>query len=1224
MKYVLLLTIFLINCLRINAQDLSLVLPEGHHKDVFTTSFSPDGKWLATASLDNTIKLWDPFTGMLLQTFRENGPVIFAKFSPGDKYLFSSHGFLYDVLKRAPVWQYEDSSKGMSLAVFNKKGNLLLVYPDDSTARLVDVATGKITITFSGHKADLTSVAFSDDEKYIITSSYDQSVRLWDAATGRLVKTFYTVKDPLNNVYNATVTPGNKYIIASAYNGVYIWSLDGLLVKKLPGRCSGELVLFKNLSTLVVPVFNERGDGYYIDCYHIPDGIKRFRFPYGKPKNIQLFNNDQFIISDRYGNAEIRDAGTGKVIDTLNNVSPGQEAQDDFNTTLAINDKSKLIALSFQDPPSIMVWHSENHRMVANLKAHIQPVNTVAFVDSGLLAVTDIEPGEAAVEYGHDNFPKLWNLGNGSLIKNLTENGNTSASVQVNPAGGTLTTIEKYSNTAKGWHTNGMPAFTLPRTEYQQNIFTYSKNGNMFLHARDSTIFVYLADSAKMAFSIPLDGRVWDASFSNDNTFIVAAAGNKAFLVDIASQKIIETFNPSAGILNIAGIDPLNRYVVTGGSDSTIRIWDIASGKQTAMLPHQEYPDVQEIRFSADGKYFLSVSNDPYRGEFSHVWDLGSGAESASFFLIPAYNKSVQFTPSGNELLVKKWRDSTGIWNIAKHSFRLVIDGTVGSLRPEVFNKTGTKLLTECGNNKIKVWDLLTGALLATLNGHSGLVQSAFFREDEQRIITASKDNTIKYWDAATGKLIATFMSIDSAGYIIQIPSGYYMCTPATARLLHYVNKNLQFITVDQLDIKFNRPDIVLKALGNNDSALIESYRNAYIKRIQKLGIDTTMFTDGYSFPSADIINRDSLQYEQKQGSLMLHVRAQDTAILLDRFNAWVNGVPVFGVKGVNLYGRQLHIFDTTISISLSAGENRIEASVLNTNGSESYRSPLVVHYNPVNPEAISEKVFFIGLGINHFADSSQNLQWSVKDIRDIANRFRQKYGAALEVDTLFDSHLTVAAVKALKLKLLQSKVDDKVIIAYSGHGLFDKAYNYYLSTYAMDFKQPETEGLSYDVLESLLDSIPARRKLLLLDACHSGEIDRNDALAAIQAKVPVNSMDALKKAKMLKAYNNNRGGEGVGLQNSYELMQHLFVNIGRNTGATVISAAGGRQYAEEHGDLRNGTFSYSILEYLATHDSATVQEIHQYLNKRVPQLTNGRQVPTTRTENNQLDWELW
>ena len=85
-----------------------------------------------------------------------------------------------------------------------------------------------------------------------------------------------------------------------------------------------------------------------------------------------------------------------------------------------------------------------------------------------------------------------------------------------------------------------------------------------------------------------------------------------------------------------------------------------------------------------------------------------------------------------------------------------------------------------------------------------------------------------------------------------------------------------------------------------------------------------------------------------------------------------------------------------------------------------------------------------------------------------------------------------------------------------------------------------------------------------------------------------------------------NKDSASLGMKNSFELMQTLFVNVGRSTGATIISAAGGTQFAQESGDLKNGVFTYSILEYMKDHPFATVTELKNYVNKRVPELTKG------------------
>ena len=160
--------------------------------------------------------------------------------------------------------------------------------------------------------------------------------------------------------------------------------------------------------------------------------------------------------------------------------------------------------------------------------------------------------------------------------------------------------------------------------------------------------------------------------------------------------------------------------------------------------------------------------------------------------------------------------------------------------------------------------------------------------------------------------------------------------------------------------------------------------------------------------------------------------------------------------------------------------------------------------------------------------------------------------------------------------------------------------------------------GLAYESLQDLLDSIPARKKLLLIDACHSGEVDKEEMLKYTMAST------ALKKEGAKGAIELSDSPAKLGTKNSFELMQELFINVARSTGATIISAAAGTQFAFEKEELKNGVFTYSILELMKEKTKATISELKNYVNLRVTELTNGMQVPTSRNENKVMNWQVW
>jgi WD40 repeat protein len=557
------------------------------------------------------------------------------------------------------------------------------------------------------------------------------------------------------------------------------------------------------------------------------------------------------------------------------------------------------------------------------------------------------------------------------------------------------------------------------------------------------------------------------------------------------------------------------------------------------------------------------------------------------------------------------------IWNLAQGKLEKKIKAySFSGVVNMAFTPNKEKLLLSSADS-MKLYDLATTQLLQTFTAPMGWATPTTFTNDGKSIITASADNAIRYWDVATGKEKFKIIFIDTTDFIIITPDKYYQSTPGAVKLLHYAAPDMKVITFEQLDVKYNRPDKVLQAMGSTDTTLINAYRKAYEKRIRKLGIDTTAFTNNIEVPEADFANRDAIHYENTTPQLTLRIKGKDAAYALERFNIWINEVPLFGSNGLSLKHKKRNLFDTTLTVTLSQGVNIIETSVTNSNGMESYHMPLTVSCKPATAQP--ERLHFVGIGIDRFRDSRHNLNYSVKDVRDLALKLKEKYGTAIRIDTLFNESVTTANITQLKKKLMKTAVDDKVIVSYSGHGLLSKQYDYYLSTYQVDFNNPEKGGLPYEELEALLDGIPARKKLMLIDACHSGEVDKEELQKIAQVNREAETTSGAKGGTPLVLDTKK-----TGIKNSFELMQQLFVNVGRSTGATIISAAGGTQFALERGDLKNGVFTYSILEYMNTHASATVSELKNYVNRRVPELTKGAQVPTTRTETRQVEWRLW
>jgi hypothetical protein len=334
----------------------------------------------------------------------------------------------------------------------------------------------------------------------------------------------------------------------------------------------------------------------------------------------------------------------------------------------------------------------------------------------------------------------------------------------------------------------------------------------------------------------------------------------------------------------------------------------------------------------------------------------------------------------------------------------------------------------------------------------------------------------------------------------------------------------------------------------------------------------------------------------------------------------YVNEVPLYGSAGISIAHWNKQVWDTTISVPLSVGDNKIQVSVMNELGLENFKYPTYVNYTP--QEQLQAKTYYIGIGVNEFAQSAHNLKYCVKDVRDLAKAFST---ANSITDTLLftNEQVTRENILALKTLLSQTTVNDKVIISCSSHGLLDDSLNFYLAMHDVDFANPKARGLKYEELESLLDGIPARQKLLLLDACNSGENDQTELLKKElednKTKMDTTQLLAVRGVVVELEEQNT---------DNFKKMSELFVNVRNNTGSVIISAAGGQQSALEAIEvdgkiIENGAFTYSILECLKQYQGQLlkVNTLKQYAEKRVEEITDGKQKPTSRQETMEIDW---
>lgn len=511
-------------------------------------------------------------------------------------------------------------------------------------------------------------------------------------------------------------------------------------------------------------------------------------------------------------------------------------------------------------------------------------------------------------------------------------------------------------------------------------------------------------------------------------------------------------------------------------------------------------------------------------------------------------------------------------------------------------------------------WNRDNPSPFKTLN--LGDSQIASFIRSNDRLFVLLANSEIKVVDLNELQEILTliFYSDDERISMVWItPDGQFKAAKKDIRNFHFV-KNGKAFPMLSYELFLNRPDVILENLGYADEEVINIYRSAYKKRLKRNGFSESTDYLSISRPQLTLINQDNIDAILNREQIELNLTYSDNVEIL---KAFINGVPV--------HDEIVESSSQILNLALNYGENNITILAINDQGVES--DPITLKVNAVisRPES---KVYYVGIGVSKYADSTMNLRFADKDVRRMSSVLSSLYENRIQIDTLTNEQVNKATVGALKKVLTKTSIDDVVIVSFSGHGLIDDNSDFYFAAHDMDFADPEKNGISYYDIQNLLTDIPARRKLLLLDACHSGEIDLDEQL---ETKVIDNSNVKQYLPEGAKgSVGQSTKKKKSGLQSSFELMQSLFYDLDRGNGSYVISAAGGREFAFESEDWGNGVFTYSFINGLYeagrtnfNDKNLSISELKDYMYNSVQSLTNGEQKPTARAENIEWDWIL-
>jgi WD40 repeat protein len=206
-----------------------LVVLRGHDDEVWGVAWSSDGQRLATASVDQTGRIWDAETGSELVVLRgHDDEVRGVAWSPDGRLLATASGDW-----TARIWDAETSADLAALrghnawvlgVVWAPRGQRLATASFDRTARIWDAETGSALVVLRGHDSSVRGVAWSPDGQRLATGSRDRTARIWDVETGNELVTLHGHDDQIRGV--AWSPDGQRLLTGSADRTARIWDAE--------------------------------------------------------------------------------------------------------------------------------------------------------------------------------------------------------------------------------------------------------------------------------------------------------------------------------------------------------------------------------------------------------------------------------------------------------------------------------------------------------------------------------------------------------------------------------------------------------------------------------------------------------------------------------------------------------------------------------------------------------------------------------------------------------------------------------------------------------------------------------------------------------------------------------------------------------------------------------------------------------------------------------------
>jgi WD40 repeat protein len=200
-------------------------------------------------------------------------------------------------------------------------------------------------------------------------------------------------------------------------------------------------------------------------------------------------------------------------------------------------------------------------------------------------------------------------------------------------------------------------------------------------------------------------------------------------------------------------VSPRGDAALVGLVDGTVRLWDLTTGAERA-CPRGHRDQVMSVAFTPDGGRAVSGGSD----NTVRLWDLKTGKELRRFTGHTQSVCSVACAPDGRSILSGSWDRTVRVWDPATGRQRHLLAGHEQMVHGVAFSPNGRLAASDSSDGTIRIWNVVLGEEVAVLRDAPAAYRAVAFTPDGRHVVSGSEDHLVRVWDVGEGRLVHTFV----------------------------------------------------------------------------------------------------------------------------------------------------------------------------------------------------------------------------------------------------------------------------------------------------------------------------------------------------------------------------------------------------------------------------------------------------------------------------------